>query len=106
MQLGFGLYVEALHLGRQRVAHFPGLLAYARKNDLGRVGANRQRALEFSARNDVQARAQPHEFLQYRQIGIGLHAVADQHGALPDGAMVGCPGGLEGRAGIDVQRGA
>ncbi|MNU04586.1 hypothetical protein D3C72_2490610 [compost metagenome] len=28
-QLGFGFHVETFNLGRERIAHFPGLLAHA-----------------------------------------------------------------------------
>ena len=103
-QFGFGLDVEALDLGGQRGAHFPGLLAHTGKHDPGRVRTGRQGALELAAGNDVEARAQAREFLQDGQVGIGLHAVADQHRMLADGIAVGFPGSLERGARVNVQR--
>src|SRR5690606_29712859 len=96
--------VEALHAGQQRIANFPGLLAHPGEHDLGRIAAGGQHALEFAARDDIEARPQPGELFQHSQVGIGLHAITDQHRTAADGVAVGLAGLAQRGARIHIKR--
>lgn len=57
VDLGLALDVEAADAGLQRLAHFGARLAHAREDDLARIAAGGQHALQFTARDDVEAAA-------------------------------------------------
>ena len=65
-ELGFTFHVEAADAGFQRAAHLGARLAHAGEHDLLRRGTNRQRALKFTHRNDVEPAAGLRKQLQYR----------------------------------------
>ena len=62
----------------QRVFHFGGSLADARKDDLGRVAAGLEDAEQFAAGDDVEARAGPGQQRQHGQRRVGFHRVANR----------------------------
>lgn len=78
VQLGNRFDVEAQDVVRQRQAHFLDALADARKNHFARIAAGCEHAQQFAARDDVEAGALAREQVEDRQVGIGLHRVADE----------------------------
>lgn len=76
--LGNRFDVEAENPGIQRHADFVLAFANTGKHDFGRIGANCQYPLQLTTGNNVKPRAQAGKQLENRQVGIGLHGVADQ----------------------------
>jgi hypothetical protein len=62
----------------ERQFHLGDRLADAREDDLPRIGAGRENALEFTRGNDVEAGAATGKDVQHCQVGVGLDRVADE----------------------------
>ncbi len=69
--------VEAADVQLQREVDFGAGFADAGKNDVARVAAGANDALEFAAGNDVEAGAERAEQLQHSEVAVGFHRVAD-----------------------------
>ncbi len=57
-QFGFGLHIEAVDAGRQRMIHFPGALADAGKHDALRRNAGSKCAAKLAFGNNIGATAE------------------------------------------------
>src|SRR5258706_3300336 len=53
-------------------------LAHAGENSLGCAASRGETPRQLAARDDIEARAQPREDVQHREIGIGLDRIADE----------------------------
>ncbi|NBN93819.1 MAG: hypothetical protein EBV35_08335, partial [Betaproteobacteria bacterium] len=76
-QLGCRLNVEALDVGLERLLDLGAGLAHPGEHDLAGVSPGREHACQFSARDDVETRAQFRENAQNSQIAVGFDRVAD-----------------------------
>ena len=74
----FAFDIELMDAGLERGRHFARGLADAGKDDAVRRNAGGQRLLQFAARDDVGAGAEPRQRLQHRQIAVGLDRIGDQ----------------------------
>jgi hypothetical protein len=101
-QLGLGFDVEAEDRRVQRLPDLGRALADAGEHHLGRIAAGAQHPRQLAAGDDVEAGTQARQHLQHRQVGVGLHRIADAVvqavQRLVEGAIVAAQGG----AGIDV----
>ena len=77
-ELRLGFHIDAENAGIDRRGEFVRGLADAGEHDLLRRNAGGERALQFAARDDVGAGAEPRERRDHRLIGIRLHGVADE----------------------------
>ncbi|EKM95965.1 hypothetical protein C211_09668 [Stutzerimonas degradans] len=75
-----------------------------KEDDTVRLAASGQHALQFTARNDVEARAQARQYVQYAQVRIGFDGEADQMRHAIQRIGIGPVLGFDVRAGIDVGR--
>ena len=90
LELGFALDVEAADAGLAAPARISArVLPTPEKMMSRRLGADGQHALEFAARDDVEAAAGLREHLQHAERGVGLHRVADHRLAAREAALVG-----------------
>ena len=96
--------IEAAHTGGQRLAHFSAGFADAREHHAAGFAASSQHARQFTARDDVKARASLRKGLQHGQVGVGLHGITDQVFAALQGLLVGLEGGQHRAARIHKQR--
>ncbi len=78
LELVGGLDVEAVHPHFQGAAHvFTGLADPGEHHAIG-AAAGGQHAFQFTAGDDVEARAQARQQVQHAQVGVGLDREADQ----------------------------
>ncbi len=76
-EFGCRLDVEALDVGLERLLDLGAGLAHTGEHHLARVSPGREHACQFSARDDVETRAQFRENAQNSQIAVGFDRVAD-----------------------------
>ena len=101
-----GFDVEAVHADFQGATHVLAALADTGEDDLARLAAGGQHALQFTARDDVEAGAQARQQVQHAEVGVGLHGEAHQVRQTGQRIGVGAVLGLDVGAGIDVGGGA
>ncbi len=77
LQFGSAFDVERTDTDLQREVDFCTRFADAGENDLGRIATGPEHALEFTARHDVEARAERREQIQDREIAVRLHRITD-----------------------------
>jgi len=104
LQLVGGLDVEAVHTDFQRAAHVVASLADAGEDDAARLAAGGEHALQFTARDDVEARAETCQHVQDTEVRVGLDGEADQVRHAFQRIGVSPVLGLDVGAGIDVGR--
>lgn len=78
LQFGFGLDVEHQDPGAQRLDEFGIAFAHAREDDLLHVRADLLYAGQFTAADDVEARAGVFENGEHAQAAVGFDRIADQ----------------------------
>ena len=104
VELGVTLDVETHHIGVERLLHLRTCLAHAREQHFGGLATGSQHAFKLAARDDIEAATRPREGLQHREVGVGLHRIADEVVAPHQRALVAGQR-LEHRGpGIHVQR--
>ena len=104
VKLRLGFHVDAEDAGIDRGGEFGRRLADAGEHDLLRRNAGRERALQFAARNDVGAGAEPRERRDHRLVGIRLHGVADERRHVGEGVGEHAVVPLERRGRIAIER--
>ena len=90
----------------QGPGHFPGLFAHAREYDLCRVAACGHHALQLAFRDDVKAGAQARQDVQYSNVGVGFHGIADEVIAVCERALVFAESCFQRFTGVDITGGA
>ena len=103
-QLCFAFDIEATNPKLEGLLHFGACFAYPRKNDfLGRA-AGCQNAGQFASRHNVKTTSRFGKDLQHRQIGVGLHGVANLNFAARKAALVSRQRRQHGRLGVSKNR--
>ena len=78
-ELGLGFDVDAARCRFSSASSISAsLLPTPEKSVLRRIAAGGEHARELAAGDDVEARAQAREQREHRQVGVGLHRIADQ----------------------------
>ncbi len=103
-ELGDAFDVEAHHVGSERLAHLGARLADAGEDDLRRIAAGGDHALEFAAGDDVEAASGAGEGLQHREIRVRLERIADQRIAPFERALIAGERGEHRGARVHIQR--
>ncbi len=106
LQLVGGFHVEAVHADFQCATHVVTGLADAGEDDTVRLPTGGQHALQFTARDDVEAGAKARQHVQHAKVRIGFDGEADQMRHAFERIGIGPVLGLDVRAGVDVGRGA
>ena len=78
LELVFGFHVETQHARLKRGAHFRYALADPGENGFRRAAPYSEDSCELPAGNNIEARTQPGQNIQYREIGVGLDRIADE----------------------------
>ena len=73
-----GFHIETEYPHFKRGPHFIRPLTHARKYDFLRITARFQHPLEFAARNNIKAAAEPGEQIENCQIGVGFYGIANK----------------------------
>ncbi len=96
--------IDAAHPGADRAHQFSAGFANAREDHVRGARACRQHALEFAARDDVEARAEMLQDAQDGKVVIGLHRVMHTVATRTESRIVGAPIGFELLPRIDIAR--
>ena len=104
LQFGCGLDVETTNADLECALHLVSLLADTGKHNLGGIAAGCQHPLQFTDRDDVEARAQTCQCVEHAEVRIGLYREADQVRPIAERVVKGMPVALEGGARVDVAR--
>ena len=81
LELVFGFHVETQHARLKRGAHFRYALADPGENGFRRAAPYGEDPRKLAAGNNIEARTEACEKVQYREIGVGLDRIADEDGA-------------------------
>jgi len=101
-----GFDVEAMHAHFQRTAHVIAGLADAGEDDALGLSASGEHALQFAARDDVEARTEARQDVEHAEVGVGFHREADQMRHARQRVGIGPILRFDVRAGVDVGGGA
>ena len=105
-QLCFGFDVETADLHFEGVFQFVTALADPRKHNFSGIAASRQHSFQLTARHDIETGPQPSQYVQHRQVAVGLDRIADQVRMLAESLVESAPVAFDRGAGINVARGA
>src|SRR5207302_1722601 len=78
LELVFGFHVETQHACLKRRAHFRYALADPGENGFRRAAPYGEDPRKLAAGNNIEARTEACEKVQYREIGVGLDRIADE----------------------------
>jgi|GEM_PF-6075133 len=106
LELVGGFDIEAMHADFQRTTHVVAGLADAGEDDALRLAAGSQHALQFAARDDVEARPEARQDVEHAEVGVGFHREADQVRHARQCVGIGPVVRFDVRAGVDVGGGA
>ncbi len=102
LQFGGGLQVETVDAQFQGADHFTGLFANPGKYNFCRIAAGSYHPLQLATGHDIKARAQPGQYIEHRQVGVGFHRITDQVLTTLQGMLILAKRQFQRRAGIDV----
>ena len=88
LEFSGGFQVEAVNAQLQRPGHLRGGLAHSREHDFRRVPAGGDYPFQLAPGDDIEARTQAGQHVQYRQVGVRLDRVADEVVAVGQGPLV------------------
>ena len=107
VQFGFAFEIEHQNTGAKRGIHFLRRFADAGKHDAAaRPAIGNQHPLKFAAGNNIKAGSKLRKQAKNREIGVGLHRVAEGVRMAGESRIQCLKALLDGGCRVDVKRGA